>query len=174
MIRLVLGGDKSGKSAYGLQVFEQGGGPRLLLATGQAQDLAFRRQILDHRLARKPEIQVRETGADLVSALSAVAGTVRSVLVDSLDFWLFACQTRPVGGADDVSPAGQLVACLQNLPQDIDVTLVSCEAGLGAIPASAEVRRFVRELGALNQAVAAVSDEVCLMVAGLPLYLKRS
>ncbi|UZP66949.1 bifunctional adenosylcobinamide kinase/adenosylcobinamide-phosphate guanylyltransferase [Desulfovibrio mangrovi] len=179
MIRLILGGDKSGKSAYGLQVFEQGEGPRLLLATGQAQDFAFRRQILDHRTARKAEIQVRETGAGLVSALQEASGSYRSILVDSLDFWLFACAGSSVADADSTGGGHadhtrSLIACLANLPQGTDVTFVSCEAGLGAIPASAEVRRFVRDLGALNQAVAAVSHEVCLMVAGLPLYLKRS
>lgn len=170
MIRLILGGDKSGKSAYALQVFAQGTGPGLLLATGQAQDLAFRRQILDHRTARHPDIPVRETGADLITALHEARNTARSILVDSLDFWLFACNGR----CGDATPAQALTACLATFSQETEITLVSCEAGLGAIPASAEVRRFVRELGALNQAVAAVCDEVCLMVAGLPLYLKRS
>jgi adenosylcobinamide kinase/adenosylcobinamide-phosphate guanylyltransferase len=32
---------------------------------------------------------------------------------------------------------------------------------------------FIRELGALNQTVAALADEVCFMVAGIPMYLKR-
>lgn len=173
MIRLVLGGDKSGKSAYGLRVFENGAQPRLLLATGQAQDFSFRRQILDHRTARKPEIVVRETGADLVAALHDSMSTARSILVDSLDFWLFACKAQ-AGAASQPSCVETLIDCLTVFPHDAELTLVSCEAGLGAIPANAEVRRFVRELGALNQAVAAVSDEVCLMVAGLPLYLKRS
>ncbi|WBF69166.1 bifunctional adenosylcobinamide kinase/adenosylcobinamide-phosphate guanylyltransferase [Desulfovibrio subterraneus] len=174
MIRLILGGDKSGKSAYGLQVFEEGAGPRLLLATGQAQDFAFRRQILDHRTARKPEIQVRETGADMVPALQEAASRYRSILVDSLDFWLFACGSDRAAANGHAGHVQSLLACLKLMPRETDVTFVSCEAGLGAIPASAEVRRFVRELGALNQAVAAASDEVCLMVAGLPLYLKRS
>jgi len=168
MIRLVLGGDKSGKSAYGLAVFGQGPQPGVLLATGQAQDFSFRSQILDHRTARVPEIPVRETGAALVPALEEAAERAGSILVDSLDFWLFACS-----GREAESTAG-LTECLARLPRHVHITLVSCEAGLGAIPASAEVRAFVRGLGALNQAVAAVSDEVCLVVAGLPLYLKRS
>ncbi len=171
MIRLVLGGDKSGKSAHALGLFMADPGPHLLLATGQARDFSFRQQILDHRTARQPEIPVRETGAHLLDALEKEADSARALLVDSLDFWLFACSQHPTGTE---VPIARLVEVLALLSSRVTITLVSCEAGLGAIPASAEVRRFVRQLGALNQAVAAVSDEVCLMVAGLPLYLKRS
>ena len=42
--------------------------------------------------------------------------------------------------------------------------LVSVEAGLGVIAREAGVRAFVRELGALNQALAAMAAEVFLVV----------
>jgi adenosylcobinamide kinase / adenosylcobinamide-phosphate guanylyltransferase len=50
--------------------------------------------------------------------------------------------------------------------------LVSAEVGLGVVPATWAGRRFRDELGALNAALAAASDEVLLLVAGLPLRLK--
>ena len=50
--------------------------------------------------------------------------------------------------------------------------LVSAEVGLGVVPATRAGRLFRDELGALNAAVAAVCDEVLLLVAGLPLRLK--
>ena len=80
MIRLVLGGDKSGKSAYALAQLEADRGPHVLLATGQAADFAFRQQILDHRTARDARIPVRETGADLVPALRQAAAETESNL----------------------------------------------------------------------------------------------
>jgi adenosylcobinamide kinase/adenosylcobinamide-phosphate guanylyltransferase len=52
------------------------------------------------------------------------------------------------------------------------VVLVGNEIGLGVIPLGAEVRRFVDTLGPLNQAVAAASHRVVMMVAGLPVVLK--
>ena len=52
------------------------------------------------------------------------------------------------------------------------VVLVSAEVGLGVVPATRAGRLFRDELGALNAALAAVCDEVVLLVAGLPLRLK--
>lgn len=168
MIRLILGGDKSGKSAFALSALQEGAGPHLLLATGQAADFSFRRQILEHRTARAPHIPVRETGTDLVSALLRGRDGFGSVLVDSLDFWLFACREA---GMQQYS--GDLAECLRLVGRDAEITLVSCEAGLGPVPADRATRMFIRELGALNQTVAALADEVCFMVAGIPMYLKR-
>ncbi|OBQ51699.1 bifunctional adenosylcobinamide kinase/adenosylcobinamide-phosphate guanylyltransferase [Halodesulfovibrio spirochaetisodalis] len=168
MIRLILGGDKSGKSDFGLQCLYEGVSPALLLATGQAQDFTFGQQILDHRLARIPEIPVKETGIELPRLLEKSILEYRSILIDSLDFWVFACHEQ----WEEAQQA--LLHSLSLVPDEIQVTIVSCEAGLGPIAASSQVRQFVRRLGALNQAVAAVSDEVCLMVAGLPLYVKKA
>lgn len=52
------------------------------------------------------------------------------------------------------------------------VVLVSAEVGLGVVPATRAGRLFRDELGALNAALAAVCDEVVLLVAGLALRLK--
>ena len=52
------------------------------------------------------------------------------------------------------------------------IVLVSNEIGLGVIPMGREVRAFVDALGRLNQSVAAASQRVTLMAAGLPLFLK--
>ena len=52
------------------------------------------------------------------------------------------------------------------------VVLVSAEVGLGVVPSTRAGRLFRDELGALNAALAAVCDEVLLLVAGLPLRLK--
>lgn len=54
------------------------------------------------------------------------------------------------------------------------VIVVSNEIGLGVVPLGSVTRRFVDELGRLNQRVAAVASEVTLTVAGLPLTVKRS
>jgi len=51
--------------------------------------------------------------------------------------------------------------------------LVSNEIGLGLSPLTREARRFVDELGRLHQQVAALCSEVTLMVAGLPVPVKR-
>ncbi|GAA4830300.1 hypothetical protein GCM10023201_17530 [Actinomycetospora corticicola] len=52
------------------------------------------------------------------------------------------------------------------------LVLVSAEVGLGVVPSTSAGRRFRDELGLLNADLAAVCDEVVLLVAGLPVPLK--
>jgi adenosylcobinamide kinase/adenosylcobinamide-phosphate guanylyltransferase len=54
------------------------------------------------------------------------------------------------------------------------VILVSNEVGWGVVPPYPAGRIYRDALGELNQRVAALADNVVLMVAGLPLVLKGS
>jgi len=164
MIRLFLGGERSGKSALAQRAFLADPGPHLVLATGQARDPGFRAQILAHRRSRPAEVRVAEAGADLPEVLSRGLATCRAVLVDSLDFWLYACRgrepERTAALLDALAGAGEAA-----------VTLVSCEVGLGPVAADGATRAFVRSLGGLNQALAGRADRVFLAVAGRALPL---
>jgi hypothetical protein len=55
----------------------------------------------------------------------------------------------------------------------IALVLVSNEVGMGVVPAYPLGRRYRDGLGRLNQAVAARSDPVLLVVAGLAIDLRR-
>ena len=169
VIRLVLGGERSGKSDFALRTFLADPGPHVVLATGRPEDFDFRRRIMVHRQERPAEIPVREAGADLPEQLARAVAGAGAVLVDSLDFWLFALLGRNGAGSGD--GARMLVEALGEAG-DCRVTLVSCEVGLGPVAADAATRAFVRELGGVNQAVAGAGDEVFLVAAGLPLRLK--
>jgi adenosylcobinamide kinase/adenosylcobinamide-phosphate guanylyltransferase len=52
------------------------------------------------------------------------------------------------------------------------VVAVSNEVGSGVVPATPSGRRFRDELGVLNTRIAAASDRVWLMTAGLPQRLR--
>ena len=66
----------------------------------------------------------------------------------------------------------RLVRALQKV--SCTVILVSNEVGSGIVPDN-EMGRFYRDvLGNINQRVAAVADEVLLLVAGCPLVVKRA
>jgi adenosylcobinamide kinase/adenosylcobinamide-phosphate guanylyltransferase len=53
------------------------------------------------------------------------------------------------------------------------VVLVSNEVGSGIVPDNEMGRTYRDLLGAMNQRVAAVADEVILLVAGCPLFVKQ-
>jgi adenosyl cobinamide kinase/adenosyl cobinamide phosphate guanylyltransferase len=160
---LVLGGARSGKSAVAERLVAASGGPVTYLATAVADptDSAFAARIAAHRLRRPTSWTTVECGADLFDALAAADGTV---LVDALGAWLAAHQDFEV----DV---GGLLAALA--ARSGDTVVVSDEVGLGVHPSSELGGRFRDALGSLNQAVAEVSDEVLLVIAGRVLPLGR-
>jgi adenosylcobinamide kinase/adenosylcobinamide-phosphate guanylyltransferase len=168
MIRLVLGGEKSGKSdlAYGL--FREAPGPGVVMAMGLARDASFRRQILEHRLRRDPSVPLVEPGLDLAAALARAHASGANVLVDSLDFWVFSLLEGGLEGADELLES---LAAFEAAASP-ECVLVSCEVGLGPIAPSSLARRFARALGALNQRLAHLASDVRLVVAGLPVRLK--
>jgi adenosylcobinamide kinase/adenosylcobinamide-phosphate guanylyltransferase len=172
MIRLILGGEKSGKSDLAYGYFRAAPGPGVVMAMGAARDAAFRRQILEHRLRRDPRVPVLEPGTQLAAALLDARAKGLNVLVDSLDFWLFACMEHDPDRLDEVTR--ELAESLSGFAPEGSpaCVLVSCEVGLGPIAPTSLARRFARAQGALNQRLAQAACEVKLVVAGLPVALK--
>lgn len=170
MIDLVLGGNKSGKSDFGLELLGQGPKPWTLVATGKSLDLSFREQIGLHRRSRDAGIAVREIDTDLAGALGELSTRPGSVLVDSLDFWLFSLLNRCTRAEQD----RMRKALLDVLGgwRGGRLVLVSTEMGLGPLAFDGEIRAFARDLGLLNREIARVSTSVYLVVAGLPQQLK--
>lgn len=164
-LTLVLGGARSGKSAYAERLLA--GGPALYLATGQAGDAEMAERIRRHRERRGPAWATVEEPLELAAALDRHARPERPVLVDCLTLWL---SNLLLAGRDlDVARAG-LVQVLPGLAGP--VVLVSNEVGLGIVPDNALARRFRDEAGRLHQEVAAVAQRVVFVAAGLPLMLK--
>lgn len=97
-----------------------------------------------------------------------------AVLVDDLGTWL----TGLLDDAGWARDAASVAAARRELVEAVaaragaPLVLVSAEVGLGVVPSTSAGRRFRDELGLLNAELAAVCDEVRLLVAGLPLTLK--
>jgi adenosyl cobinamide kinase/adenosyl cobinamide phosphate guanylyltransferase len=164
LITLVLGGTRSGKSEVAEALASASPTPITYLATGTATDADMAQRIAAHR-ARRPATWVTvEAGTDLPAVLAGLDGTV---LVDSLGTW--------VAGFPDLAPDGPALARSLHERQHrwADTIVVSEEVGLGVHAETPAGRRFADELGALNRAVADVSDRVLLVVAGRVLPLDR-
>ena len=165
-ITLVLGGARSGKSVYAESLAIAGGAARYL-ATAQAFDAEMSDRIALHRSRRGEGWTTFEEPLDLVGALQQIATPHTPTLIDCLTLWtsnlLFA--ERDIEAEGDA-----LAACLPDLAGP--AIFVSNEVGLGIVPDNALARRFRDAAGRLNQKIAAASDRVVFVAAGLPLVLK--
>ncbi len=158
MITLVLGGARSGKS----EVAERMAGDQATyVATGRATDEEMAARIAAHQARRPASWVTLEPGDRLIEAVRASVGVL---VLDSLTAWV----AEAVGFAVDAE-----ALCRALVDRGADSVVVSDEVGLGVHPSHESGRRFRDALGSLNQAVADVSDDVVLVVAGRLLRLER-
>jgi len=165
-LTLVLGGARSGKSAYAERLVNaQGDG--LYLATAEFSDPDMAERIRIHRERRGETWKTVEEPLELPAQLKKNATPDRIVLVECLSVWV---GNLMAAGRDVGADTGALIACLSGLAHP--VVLVSNEVGLGGIPDNQLARDFQDAAGQLNQTVAMLADRVVLVAAGLPVVLK--
>lgn len=165
-VTLILGGARSGKSAFAERLAGSAVNP-VYLATGQPLDDEMRDRIEQHRRRRGRHWTTLEEPLRLVGAIDDVAAPNRPVLVDCLTLWL---SNLLLAGRDPQAETGPLLTLLAAPPGP--VILVSNEVGLGVVPEHRLGREFRDHAGRLHQAIAEVAQRVYLLVAGLPLTLK--
>ncbi len=165
MKELVLGGARSGKSAYAQRRAAASGLPVTVIVTGTAGDDEMAERIAHHRAARPADWRVVEAPRALAAALRAEAAAGRCLIVDCLTLWLMN-----VIDADFAAERQALLEALPDLPGE--VLFVANEIGLGIVPLGEETRRFRDEAGRLNQDLAVACERATFVAAGLPLPLK--
>jgi adenosylcobinamide kinase / adenosylcobinamide-phosphate guanylyltransferase len=166
---LVLGGARSGKSAFAERIIAESGLARVYLATATADDGEMQDRIAHHRNRRGPDWTTVEEPLALIDALTQVSRPGSAILVDCLTLWL---SNLMLAGRDPDVETKRLNRFLGVAANP--VVLVSNEVGLGIVPESRLGRDFRDAQGRLNQAVASVVPNVVFVAAGLPLWLKRS
>lgn len=164
---LVLGGARSGKSAYAQSIAEAASETRIFLATAEAGDAEMADRIARHRADRGAGWSTREEPLELVAVLEAEARAGRVVLVDCITLWL----SNLLFAERDLSVAiAGLAGRVPNLRGP--VVFVSNEVGEGIAPATSLGREFRDWQGRANQALARACDVAISVQAGLPRQLK--
>ena len=163
-ITLILGGARSGKSAYAERLTTALPPPWVYCATAQALDDEMRERIGHHRERRGEGWQTVEAPLELAALLEA---ETRPILVDCLTLWL----TNIMLAERDVeAETARLIAAART--SRAQIVFVSNEVGLGIVPDNALAREFRDRAGRINQVVAAAANRVVFMAAGLPMVLK--
>ncbi|MBL8575998.1 MAG: bifunctional adenosylcobinamide kinase/adenosylcobinamide-phosphate guanylyltransferase [Mesorhizobium sp.] len=165
-LTFLLGGARCGKSAYAEKLATALPAPWTYIATAQAWDEEMVERIALHRARRTKGWSTVDAPFDLADALRAVP-TGQPVLVDCLTLWL----------SNHMLAENDTDACCDELAEILSAPrghwfVVSNEVGFGIVPDNPLGRRFRDEQGRLNQKIAAVSDRVLLVVAGLPMQVK--
>ena len=180
-IHLVLGGIRSGKSAYAERLAAEIAGPEpvLYVATGTAVDAEMEERIQRHRQRRPQNWQTIEAPLNPAGALQDHWQTVdvcAVLLLDSMDVWvsnlMLQHETTP-----RMELEARIVGAVRRLADyvrelDHHAVVVSSEVGYSLIATTSMGRQFQDLLGTVNQAMAEAADQVTMVVAGLPVAIK--
>lgn len=176
MRMLVTGGVRSGKSRHAESLLATAGAVTYVAPGPSVDDPAsdpdWAARVAAHRASRPASWTTVETH-DLAGALAADG----PVIVDCLGTWLTAVLDDHAVWDAPSADATALVRSLVAEAADAvarrraDTVLVTNEVGLGVVPAHRSGRLFRDLLGLVNQELAAVCDQVHLVVAGRVLVL---
>lgn len=179
-LALVLGGIKSGKSAFAASLASKMGGEVLYLATADPGDPEMAERVERHRASRPASWLTVEVPFVSSWRREGVEGAV--VLVECMTLMLsnvFAQVGLYSGRGVDRSAREEVwrrveeeVSALEGLSLRNAVIAVSNELGMGVIGADPLTRAFVDLHGRMNQRLASAAREVYLVTAGIPLKLK--
>jgi adenosylcobinamide kinase/adenosylcobinamide-phosphate guanylyltransferase len=164
---LVLGGARSGKSAYAQSLAEAYGSERLYLATAAAGDEEMAARIARHQADRGQGWTTLEEPLEIAAALLTHAQPSRVVVVDCLTLWL---SNLMLAGRDRGAAVTALAEVIRGLTGP--VILVSNEVGMGLVPDNKLGREFRDWQGRANREIGAACDAVIFVAAGFPLQLK--
>jgi adenosylcobinamide kinase/adenosylcobinamide-phosphate guanylyltransferase len=165
---LVLGGARSGKSSFALNLAGKLFRKPVYLATAQAIDAEMTERIRLHRSARSQKWNCVEEPLDAAKVILHPP-ECDGILMDCVTVWLSNVVVRE-GEKAFAGRRQEIVSALKKRKRSIIV--VSNEVGMGIVPNTELGRKFRDLAGWLNQDLAAIADAVVLVTAGLPMVLK--
>jgi adenosylcobinamide kinase/adenosylcobinamide-phosphate guanylyltransferase len=176
---LVLGGSRSGKSEYAEELAERSGKRIIYIATAGVHDDEMAERVKLHQERRPQSWVTVEEEKDVLDVLSQ-GGAGDAYLLDCATLWLTNLLLEQQISEMKTEPSekeAQILAQVARLSETVDngadLIVVSSEVGLGLIPEQPLGRVFRDLAGKANQLLASRADSVYLLVAGIPMEIKR-
>ncbi len=163
-LTLVLGGTRSGKSAYAESLARDSGLPVRYVATADPGDGSMGERIAAHVARRPPEWETVVAHDDLESQVSPGL----CVLVDGLGTWIAGVMDRADGNGEARGLVRAEVAALARAAAVTPdpVIVVAEQAGEGTLPGDALSRAWLDLLGEATLALSELAQNAVQLVAG--------
>ena len=177
-ITFLLGGARSGKSSYAVDLAKNCQGRVVYLATGISCDEEMERRFEKHKSDRPDSWETIEEPLCVGHTLKNLSESADLVLLDCLGFLVTNLMLHYQNqGKDDSQVENAVLDHIMDIistarDAELDVIIVSNEVGMGVVPDTPLGRLFRDILGRANQMIAASADEAFFFVAGLPMKLK--
>ncbi|MFH1428952.1 MAG: bifunctional adenosylcobinamide kinase/adenosylcobinamide-phosphate guanylyltransferase [Candidatus Margulisiibacteriota bacterium] len=169
-ITFILGGVRSGKSNFAIDLAKKAGGRIAFIATCVTPDLEMKQRIAWHRKSRPKSWQTFTEGEDIAKLLREKGCRFDVVIIDCLTLLVSNLMLNGVTEKVINNRINQLLNTLNK--NRTQAMIVSNEVGLGIVPDNKLARYFRDVAGRTNQLVAGKAHKVFFMVAGIPWRIK--
>jgi adenosylcobinamide kinase/adenosylcobinamide-phosphate guanylyltransferase len=164
-ITLITGGTGAGKTAHALKLAENFT-RKIYIATAEIIDDEMKAKVDAHIKERDETYATIEEPVYLAKTLSECENA-DVIIIDCITFWINNLMFKNI---DVENESDKLVNTLQKT--DKSVIIVTNEVGLGIIPCDKTTRLYAKYLSVLNKKLAAIADEVYLLVSGIEIKIK--
>ena len=177
MIKLVLGGARSGKSEFAEDIYKDIDDVTYI-ATAKAIDKEFEERIALHKARRNTKWTTIEAYKDFASIemktryyfLDDVTNMLTNILFDHLGARDIADEDASLVEKLVIDEVATLFTRVKEM--DADIVIVSSELGAGLVPESKLSRLFRDMHGRVNQYIAKNADEVYYVIASIGVKIK--
>lgn len=176
-LTLVMGGARSGKSAFAQQMASECEGSVVYVATATAGDDEMARRIARHKSQRPAAWRTVEATHNVGTCVASLSPQPNVVLLDCMTLLasnaILALPEPVTSDAADEALSEEVHGILSARESgNAHWIIVSNEVGLGLVPPYPLGRVYRDALGRANQHLAQAASEVLFMVAGLPMRVK--
>ena len=176
---LILGGARSGKSAFAQKLAQSQELPVTYVASGLPLDEEMRRRIAKHKASRPVEWSTVEAPYSADQEVIPLCSEKKLVLWDCITVFLTNLLLESSG--EDTVPdqvEDLILERFQSMLSRIEgcpgtLIAVSNEVGLGIVPEHPLGRGFRDLAGRVNQLLAQKADQVFFVLAGIPVEIKE-
>ncbi len=170
-ITFVIGGCRSGKSSFALDLAEREKGKnKIFIATSVPSDSEMEKRVKKHQRERGDEWQTIEEPVKIYDKINHYSKDASAIVVDCLTLWISNLMFDASGPARIEQAVKQLKESLESC--ECPLFLVSNEVGTGIVPENKIARQFRDHAGFVNQRVAEAADTVFMTVAGIAVQIK--
>ncbi|MDC7236594.1 MAG: bifunctional adenosylcobinamide kinase/adenosylcobinamide-phosphate guanylyltransferase [Sphaerochaetaceae bacterium] len=169
-ISLLLGGSKCGKSSYAYDYalgYGLNNDQRTIIATSKERVNEITKKTMSINSTNEKSFTIIEDGMDIDKTLENLSPKTQIVIIDNIFAWI---SNLLKSGEDVEKRLDHFLTLLTKSKQDI--VIVSNMIGFNLIEESGKENKVVEISGIFNQKLAAISTNVILLVAGLPMKIK--
>lgn len=180
---MVTGGSRSGKSSYAEKLCKDTNDKVAYIATSIAFDEGMKDRIKKHRNSRPKSWQTYEIYKDIYSHIHEISKDQNTVLLDCVtllvnnlmfefDLDWDSCNRTDIDNVESYiqDQVDKLIKEIRKT--NIYFVFVTNELGMGVIPGNRLSRVYTDIAGRVNQKIADLSDEVYIVISGIPLKIK--